>query len=122
MHSLLTNNCSNDTLVPIKVATSEEEETFGMFNYARRILASQKKYPKTLPFSKSVVVIFQLLHKFVAEGKEFSAELLDGTATQSQISSEVARSVESLLQRHLRSTLQARVLITTFVLHNVNLA
>ena len=95
----------------------KEEETFGTFNYASRILASQKKYPKTLPFSKSVVVIFQLLHKFVAEGKEFSAELLDGTATQSQISSEVARSVESLLQRHLRSTLQARVLMTTFVLH-----
>ena len=60
---------SDDNLMPITVSNEDEEETFSSFSFAQIILKSQSKFPKTLPFSKSVLVIHQLLQKYIASGK-----------------------------------------------------
>ena len=60
---------SDDNLQPITVSNEDEEETFSSFSFAQIILKSQSKFPKTLPFSKSVLVIHQLLQKYIASGK-----------------------------------------------------
>ena len=65
LHSLF----SDDNLQPITVSNEDEEETFSSFSFAQIILKSQSKFPKTLPFSKSVLVIHQLLQKYIASGK-----------------------------------------------------
>ena len=67
--------CS-DSLVPIKVANSEEEEMFNSFNYAAVLLKRQKSYPKSLPFSKSILVIHHLLQRFIRANFDFCHDLL----------------------------------------------
>ena len=73
--SLFATTLSDDSLVPIKVANAEEEETFNSFNYAAVLLKRQKNYPKSLPFSKSIpihrsVIILQMIFLFVSSSPE----------------------------------------------------
>ena len=49
---LFSTSLSDDSLVPIKVQNSDEEETFSSFTYASILLKRQSNFPKSLPFSK----------------------------------------------------------------------
>ena len=114
---------------PITVSNEDEEETFSSFSFAQIILKSQSKFPKTLPFSKSVLVIHQLLQKYIASGK-FTHEVSLTRATRTirvtillaydfcsdflltspaEITVELSRSVESLLQRNLRTIMEQSI-------------
>ena len=73
---------SDDNLQPITVSNEDEEETFSSFSFAQIILKSQSKFPKTLPFSKSVLVIHQLLQKYIASGKSIRYESYQDSLTR----------------------------------------
>ena len=118
--------------MPITVSNQDEEETFSSFSFAQIILKSQSKFPKTLPFSKSVLVIHQLLQKYIASGKfpahhsleivstilgigdndifsayDFCSDFL--LTSPAEITVELSRSVESLLQRNLRTIMEQSI-------------
>ena len=64
-------------------------------------------YPKSLPFSKSILVIHHLLQRFIKSAFEFCHDLLANQSVELTI--ELSRSVESLLQRNLRVTMQKQL-------------
>jgi len=104
---IFTTSISDDNLLPITVSNQDEEETFSSFSFAQIILKSQSKFPKTLPFSKSVLVIHQLLQKYIASAYDFCSDFL--LTSPSEITVELSRSVESLLQRNLRTIMEQSI-------------
>ena len=104
---LFTTSLSDDSLVPIKVQNLDEEETFSSFTYASILLKRQSTFPKSLPFSKSILVIHHLLQRFIKSAFDFCHDLLANQGAE--LTGELSRSVESLLQRNLRSIMQKQL-------------
>ena len=87
-----------------KVNNPDEEETFASIGYVAVLLRRQKTFPKSLPFSKSILVIHHLLQRFIRANFDFCHDLL-----ASELTGELSRSVESLLQRNLRQVMQKQL-------------